>query len=358
MALTDIYALSDSLLGTSDTVLSTGSPMLLRSRSANDVMKQASALPPLSRIAGSLWHEDEVTVLFAPTGIGKSILAVQIAIQCAGGLPIDGLDIESAKAPTLYCDFELGDRSFSQRYKDSSGTPFEFPSLLYRVDFNPDFTGCDAEESLLRELEEQIVETRARYVIVDNVSAMKGTLEKGKDAGALFMALKQIKQRCGVSMLIVAHTPKRDASQPLTINDLAGSSQISNLSDSVFALGKSAQGKQRIYAKQVKTRNDEMRHGEDNVLVFDKTTKHGYLHMEYVGVGIENAHLPKKDDVRNEKEEEAREMLEQGATQRTVATQTGISVGAVNGISQRLKSQRAQTTQPTKSIDPYDWSKP
>lgn len=343
----DIYSLTSSLL----TEGSPTSPELLRARGANFVMRAAAALPPLRQIAGPLWHEEELSVLFAPSGIGKSILAVQLCIQCAGGQRISSLPMEATSAPTLYCDFELSDRSFAQRYCSDEGIPYEFPKRLTRVDFQPDFVGEDAEGRLLTELESVIETTGARFVVVDNISAMRGTLESGQAAGSLFMRLKQMKQRHGVSMLIIAHTPKRDASVPLTVNDLAGSSQISNLSCSVFAMGRSTQATGRVYIKQVKTRNDELRHSEENVLVFD-IVKSGYLHLEFVGSGAERDHLPKREDAKHEREAEVKGLLASGQTQRRVAELTGLSPAMVNRISKRLSVQPRTPTTPT--IAPID----
>ncbi len=62
--------------------------------------------------------------------------------------------------------------------------------------------------------------------------------------------LKTLKDKYGVSILALAHTPKRDMSKPLTINDLGGSKMLMNFCDSAFAIGASHKAKGIRYLKQ------------------------------------------------------------------------------------------------------------
>jgi hypothetical protein len=83
----------------------------------------------------------------------------------------------------------------------------------------------------------------------------------------LMKLLKQLKTDLGVTILVLAHTPKRHASQPLTINDLAGSKQLSNFADTVFAIGVSSVDSGYRYIKQVKpSRSGELKYDASNVL--------------------------------------------------------------------------------------------
>lgn len=54
------------------------------------------------------------------------------------------------------------------------------------------------------------------------------------------MKLMNLKKQYGWSLLVIAHTPKRNLSSPITQNDLAGSKKLYNFFDSVVAIGKSA----------------------------------------------------------------------------------------------------------------------
>ena len=61
----------------------------------------------------------------------------------------------------------------------------------------------------------------------------------------------------GLSILVLAHTPKRPFARPLTVNDLAGSKQLSNFTDTMFAIGDSIQGSNIRY---LKTKKQKMGH--------------------------------------------------------------------------------------------------
>ena len=54
-----------------------------------------------------------------------------------------------------------------------------------------------------------------------------------------------------ISILVLAHTPKRSLDCPITSNDLAGSKRLYNFFDSVFTIGKSAQDGGLRYVKQL-----------------------------------------------------------------------------------------------------------
>ena len=57
--------------------------------------------------------------------------------------------------------------------------------------------------------------------------------------------LKVLKERLGLSILLLAHTPKRLRHKPFGKGDLAGSSGLSRFADALFALGASTD--QRIF---------------------------------------------------------------------------------------------------------------
>ena len=50
--------------------------------------------------------------------------------------------------------------------------------------------------------------------------------------------MRMLKIKHNLTILLVAHTPKIDASRPLTVNSLHGSKMISNFVDNIFAIGK------------------------------------------------------------------------------------------------------------------------
>ena len=56
-------------------------------------------------------------------------------------------------------------------------------------------------------------------MIIDNLTYLKNETEKAKDALPLMKHLKALKRKYGLSILALAHTPKRDATKQLSRND-------------------------------------------------------------------------------------------------------------------------------------------
>lgn len=232
---------------------------MLSIRSANRTLSEASMLKNPKRLYGEFWFEHEIGCLFADSNVGKSILAVQIAE-----------DIAKTGETVLYFDFELSEKQFQLRFTDEGGKLHKFPSNLYRV--QPDMNliatlEIPFEDALMENIEHAANATNAKVLIIDNISILCNQMEKGEDAAILVQRLRTLKNKYGFSILIIAHTPKRDMSRAITQNDLAGSKKLFNFIDSCFAIGLSAQGGNIRYIKQVKVRNCEMKYGGDNVVV-------------------------------------------------------------------------------------------
>lgn len=116
-------------------------------------------------------------------------------------------------------------------------------------------------------------------------------------------ALNELKKEMNISILVLAHTPKVETSSPLTINSLAGSKHISNFADSVSAIGKSVQGSDIRYIKQVKpSRSAEMVYDSENTITCELVKDNNFLTFQFQGFEDERKHLrqPPTEDERNE----------------------------------------------------------
>lgn len=293
---------------------------MLSIKSANRTLTEASMTANPKQLYGEFWFEHEIGCLFADSNVGKSILAIQIA---------EG--IAKTGETVLYFDFELSEKQFQLRFTDEQGNLHHFPSTLYRV--QPDMNLIASidepfEDALMRNIENAAVETKARILIIDNISILCMQMEKGEDSAALVQRLRTLKNKYGFSILIIAHTPKRNMSMPITQNDLAGSKKLFNFIDSCFAIGLSAQGGNMRYVKQVKVRNCEMRYGGDNVMV---------CHIEKVGTMVQFINMgtaPEHDHLRmvnrEEQVQEARLLSASGLSLRDIASRMGVSKSTVD----------------------------
>ncbi|HEY1031827.1 MAG TPA: AAA family ATPase, partial [Flavipsychrobacter sp.] len=219
----------------------------------NEWLEQASKRPIPTMLFSEYWHEGELCILFADTNVGKSILAVQIADSISTGKAIPGFQLEAQAQPVVYFDFELFDKQFEARYSINYTQHYHFDKHFYRAEINPETEVPshfdDFEEYLHFSLEKTIQETGAKVLVIDNLTYLKNETERAKDALPLMKQLKALKARYGLSILALAHTPKRDLCKPMTRNDLQGSKMLINFCDSSFCIGESQSDKSLRYLK-------------------------------------------------------------------------------------------------------------
>lgn len=305
-------------------------------KTASRWIEQAKTRPIPQMLFGELWFEGELCILFADTNLGKSILAVQIGNSISKGEQIRGFKLETPKQPILYFDFELSDKQFENRYSIKFEQHYNFDNNLIRVEINPDATIPEAqtfEDFLNHSLERSINETGAKVLIIDNLTYLKNETEKAKDALPLMKHLKALKNKYGLSILALAHTPKRDLSKPITRNDLQGSKMLINFCDSSFSIGESHSDKNLRYIKQIKQRNTEQIYDAENVCVCQIDKPHNFLLFEFVNFGKEWEHL--KQHTEKDKEgltDKVNELNALGRSLREIGAELGISHMKVSRI--------------------------
>ena len=295
---------------------------MLTIKTANRTIKEAALRPNPDALWLSLWYEGEVCCLFSDSNLGKSIYAVQIATKIAEAKRV------------LYFDFELSDKQFQLRYSDEQGNLNVFPDNLYRVEINRESLDvANFEEAIIGNIEQAALQTGAKVLIIDNLTYLCIASEKGDVAGALMFRLMALKKKHGLSMLILAHTPKRCLSNPITQNDLAGSKKLYNFFDSVFAIGKSAKDSNLRYIKQLKVRYGNYTYDSDNVIVSSIEKIGTFLQFVNIGYATEKEHLkePSEKDVSQEIEN-VKLLSGQGKSIRDIAKELNISKSKVGRI--------------------------
>jgi hypothetical protein len=311
-------------------------------KTANRWIEQAKIRPIPKMLLGVFWFEGELCILFSDTNLGKSILAVQIGNSISKGEEIPGFKLETTKQPILYFDFELTEKQFEGRYSVKNETEkryeqhYKFDDNFLRVEINPDATIPERlcfEDYLNLSLERSITETEAKVLIIDNLTYLKNETEKAKEALPLMKHLKALKNKYGLSILALAHTPKRDLSKPITQNDLQGSKMLINFCDSSFSIGESHSDKNLRYLKQIKQRNTEQIYDAENICVCQIDKPHNFLMFEFVSFGKEWDHL--KQHTEKDKEnlkEKVSNLKQQGRSLREIGAELGISHMKVSRI--------------------------
>ena len=297
----------------------------------NEWIEEAKNRPIPNMLFSELWYENETCILFADTNLGKSILALQISNSISKGISIVGFKNEVQPQKVLYFDFELSDKQVENRYSKNYSDHYAFNDNLVRVEINPDqeipAKFKDFEEFLCSSLETAIIETHAKIIVIDNLTYLKNDTEKAKEALPLMKFLNSIKKKHGLSILVLAHTPKRDSSKPLSKNDLSGSKMLINFCDSCFAIGESIQRNGLRYIKQIKQRNTELIYDTENVIICTIEKQTNFLEFVFDSHDDEMEHLKPRNN--SEQVSEIIKLKNQGLSNVEIGTQLGISEGTV-----------------------------
>jgi KaiC/GvpD/RAD55 family RecA-like ATPase len=296
---------------------------MLRVRSANQVLKEAAEQPDPINLYDCLVIQNELTILFADTGIGKTVLAVQI-----------GIHIAKSGHRVLYIDLELSDKQFEKRYKDDFGNHYSFPEGFFRADYTPIFEMPDDvsyEQHFLNSLIGSIDDCNAQVVIIDNMTKLaSGDTDNAKNTIPVMEGLSRLKRDRGITFIALEHNKKVDSSRPISLNDLQGSKFKSNFADAVFTIGRSHSDNKLRYVKQLKVRSAEHIYDSENVATFELCMEGGALTFTKIGYANEYSFLKlDTDTVKKDRKQRAAEMKSEGRTNVEIARELGVSEGAV-----------------------------
>jgi archaellum biogenesis ATPase FlaH len=301
-------------------------------KSGNDWLDEAKSLPIPRSLFMESWFEGELCILFADSNVGKSILAVQIGATIAKTQPV------------IYFDFELSAKQFEGRYSNEYTDHFEFPENFKRAELNTDHVDYqkagfkNIEEFIYDSIRQGIIDHNAKIVIIDNLTYLRTETEKSKEALPLMKYLKELKREFGLSILALAHTPKRNMTLPISQNDLGGSKMLMNFCDSSFSIGFSSKAKDLRYLKQIKIRAAAIKYDTNNVAVFRLCKPNNYLmfkrerdeHSE--NMNSEQEHLKITPQRENKKDiySKINEFRNKGMTVRQIADFLSVSSGFVS----------------------------
>lgn len=308
-------------------------------KSANQWIDEAKSKPIPKKIFGPFWYEEELCILFADTNQGKSLLAVQIIDSVTKGTSTLGLEMELPKSKVIYFDLELTAKQFEMRYaqhdkdKDILFDHFEFSEQFLRAEINPygyDVSVEDYESFLFREIESQTTESKAKILVIDNLSCVISDNEKAKNTTPFLIRLNNLKKMYGWSILLIAHTPKRNLFAPISRNDIQGSKSFINLIDSCFAVGESQKDPSIKYLKQIKVRYGAFQFPSENVVVCKIGKETNFSSFKFLEYGKESEHLKHFDAAdKVQVKNKAFELKKSGYSNVKIALELGVSEGAV-----------------------------
>lgn len=285
------------------------------------------------------WLDRELGIFFGDTGLGKSMLAVQIGASLAAGTPIEPLGLGVPRRRVLYLDFEMNAHQFRSRYTvERPDGPsdaqiverFPFTENLFRAQFepyslHPKFRTYD--EYLIASLELLLEKYDPEVLIADNITYLMNSYMLHSPALNLMRTLKNIKESNNLSILVLAHTMKRRFAKPLTVDDMQGSKLLANFADSIFAIGESRRGSNIRYLKQIKTRSSELKFDESGVCAIKMAKIGSFLGFSFLDVSPEFQHVAEPPDERARKLliEKVAELSRGGRSMKQIANELGLS---------------------------------
>lgn len=295
-------------------------------KTANQTVEDARKRPDPEPLYLSLWYEGEVCCLFADSNLGKSILAVQMADEIA------------RKHRVLYIDCELSDKQFQLRYTDTElGIRHVFPENFLRAEIDPeDIDGSDMDKAILASVEEA-AKFGIRKIFIDNITFIARDSEKASAASEFMKRLVKLKKTLGLTIIVLAHTPKVHGYQVMSQYSLAGSAQLINFFDSAIAIGLSAENKNYRYVKQVKYRAGEKHYDASNVQVYEIIKENGRTFFDFIKPSTEAQQIGETIGDALEVPEDVKQIADlhaKGKTLRAIAEELNVSLGLVQ---RRLK---------------------
>ncbi len=269
----------------------------LQSYPVNDWLRAHKPAYRPEYLFGDVWRPGEVTVLAGETGVGKSILAVQIAESITRGKmpfrephyeiqfgpaapPIKQLFPRPRSQRVLYLDLETSPAKMRERYTCPSPIPgklpvrYRFATWFERSGYVenikvPDHFRGDMARFLRHSVELAIRGTEANVIIVDDLASLEPSNPRANGPARWMRRFRHYAAVSGFSFLILTHLKSSPPYQGrvaalrgrggslrhLSLNGLTLGHQIAELADTVIAIGRTTYGPEYRYIKILKSKN-------------------------------------------------------------------------------------------------------
>ena len=308
----------------------------LRYQTANKWIEDAKAQPDPEHFYHGMFVEGEISFVFSAPNSGKSLFLMQVAESIA------------RRKKVVVIDCEQSSKQFQKRYtSDEDGSTHYFPENLYRAEVDSELLDTVDQDQAILESVEQAAKEGFKVTVIDNISFICVDTEKAQTSIEFMRKLIKLKKKYGLTILVVAHTPKRDPSRPLTQNDLSGSSKLMALIDAATAIGVSSQDPKLRYAKTVKFRSGEYPCQADHVAVYRLEKVGNYTQLVFQDYGNEKDHLREKNAATEmEDMQEFVNLKAQGMSLKEIAEETGY---AKTTIHRKLKKAAAMGMEATET---------
>ncbi|SFN81145.1 AAA domain-containing protein [Cohaesibacter marisflavi] len=193
-------------------------------------------LPPRSWLVKKVLATGEMSVIYGPSGVGKSFLAIDLGLRIAAGLP--WFENKVLSGPVVYVAGEGGtgarQRLKAWREHQSIDTPIPFVMIPKAVDMrSPDSSDISSLAADIKEIGRR-AGSPVSLIIIDTLSRMMagGTDADPRDMASFIVQVEKLREKTNAHVLIVHHTGKdRD-------RGMRGATTLRDCSDTVIELEK------------------------------------------------------------------------------------------------------------------------
>lgn len=205
------------------------------SRIALTWLGEEDRIPPRNWLVKGILGENELSVIYAPSGGGKSFFALDLSARVAANMDWFGHKVRGC--PTMYVAAE-GSRGFRMRMKawrqhhhpESVGAPFVmFASSVDLLD--PKSNGIDIVQDAMQEIHDHTGES-VRLIVLDTLSRMMpgGVDSEPRDVKLFLENTERLRTESGAHVMIVHHSGKE------TERGMRGSSMLRDFADTVIEI--------------------------------------------------------------------------------------------------------------------------
>lgn len=270
------------------------------------------------RLIGKLLYQNDIAILYAPPGTGKTVLALQLAEAIASAgvcfvVPNDDDNDKRRAQLVLYYDGEMDDADYKNIYGEDNITGNQI--VLIRKFYFKD------HHEWMKDLKDRLdASSGDATIFMDNLSCICASTNGNTIREFFLNDLKVIQGQYAdccrnLTFVFLAHTNKD--------GDLAGSQNICNFGTTVLGMNATEDAPDLIKLSVIKNRKyGEMRGTQ--FLLQKKETDQGRKYMEYV----EKIKTPPTKS--NDEGKEFYELRQKGMTDKQIADMFGLSREHVN----------------------------
>lgn len=291
-------------------------------KSFKELAEIGKTLKPLKKIFGNYILEGSTTLFPSERGVGKSLLAVQIAIMVASGKQEYLGERIELSGNVLYINLELGETTTALRMSKMH------TDLNIKSEYHADcMTSNSGLEPIQNDIIQYVKENKPVLIIIDNLRTAFSNAdnEKNKDMTKAIMHINKLKSEWNCSFLIVHHT-KKGTGKLVTDSDMqSGAGALTDLVDADFFLRKSCKGKNLRLLKRIKARECEEQEGAKLIELSE-----GSLWFDFLEENVnEIAHIQFHMESPEKKKEKAFELKNQGLNNNQISKEVDVDRATV-----------------------------